>query len=103
MNKEVSNYNIGDIAICFKREKFKFFSEIKIPNSLKINVRKYPFDISVDYPQNAILYRTFKIEIKIKNFLSRKAEYVLQVSEEYQFFLLLSKIKKDLGFKKNFF
>ena len=86
INKEVSNYNIGDLAICFKREKFKFFSDIQIPNSLKINVRKYPFDISVDFPQNAILYRTFKIEIRIKNFLSRKAEYVVQVSEELSYF-----------------
>ena len=79
---EQKHYNVGDISINFKREKFKFFSEIKIPNSLKITARALPFDISVDYPNKIVLYQKFKIKIFITNHLKKPTQYTLALSEK---------------------
>jgi hypothetical protein len=80
---EQKNYNVGDISINFKREKFKFFSEIKIPNSLKITAKALPFDITIDYPNKIVLYQKFKIKIFITNYLKKPTEYSLSISEKY--------------------
>ena len=81
IDDEQTNYNVGDISINFKREKFKFFSNIHIPNSLKITAKDLPFDISVDYPNKVVLYQKFKIKIEIKNYLRKDTEYMLNLSE----------------------
>jgi hypothetical protein len=77
--KEHKQYNLGDISVDFKREKFKFFSNIRIPNSLKVIVKKPPFEISLDFPDSTTLYSKFKIELRIKNFLDRKTEYFFSI------------------------
>lgn len=77
--KEHKQYNLGDISVDFKREKFKFFSNIRIPNSLKVIVKKPPFEIFLDFPDSTTLYAKFKIELRIKNFLDRKTEYFFSI------------------------
>jgi hypothetical protein len=81
VQSEQKNYNVGDISINFKREKFKFFSEIKIPNSLKITAKSLPFDISIDYPNKIVLYQKFKIKIFITSFLKKPTEFTISLSE----------------------
>lgn len=79
---------MGDISVNFKREKFKFFSEIRIPNSLKVNARNLPFEISIDYPNKVTLYQKFKIKVKVTSFVEKDTEYSLKLTERYEYPLI---------------
>lgn len=82
IDSEQVKYNVGDISINFKREKFKFFSEIRIPNSLKVNARDMPFNFGIDYPDQVSLYQQFKVHVRVSNCLKHSAEFAITVSEK---------------------